>query len=433
MAIRGGYAIFYPGTFNINYFGNTAGFGSTNTSYNPPGANANLPAFYFYQGFPTPLTQPLGSALGPSFLLGSGVTYDQSNQKTPMSQQWNFSIQKQIPGGFVIDVAYSGNRGTHLVAGSYALNQLDPQYDVTLKSALQNNVPNPYANIVPGSLGSATITRLQSLLPWPYYSNNSVSVRSPHLGNSLYNGGILRVQKRLSHGLTFLASYTKAKLIDDSVASPITFGNIEQVLNNNYQNGLYDRQLERSVDPTDIPQRLSISLVYRLPFGKGQMFDPHNRFLDRFIGGWQAQTIVTLQKGNPVLITGANNNLATRPNSTGKSAKLSDPTQYEWFDTSAFVNPPSYTFGNVGRALPDVRNPGFFNCDFSLIKNTLIREGLRLQFRAEAFNLDNHVNLGYPNTGFSAGANGLNNSSTFGTIRSSRPPRIVQLGMKLNF
>jgi hypothetical protein len=167
----------------------------------------------------------------------------------------------------------------------------------------------------------------------------------------MYNGGILRVQKRVSKGFTFLASYTKAKLIDDSVASPITFGSIEQVLNNNYQDGAYDRQLERSVDPTDIPQRLAISAVYKLPIGAGLQFDPHNRFVNAFIGGWQAQTIVTLQKGNPVLITGANNNLATRPNSTGQSAKLANPTQYEWFNT-ADLHLRQHRARPAGRAQP---------------------------------------------------------------------------------
>ena len=162
-------------------------------------------------------------------------------------------------------------------------------------------------------------------------------------------------------------------------------------------------------------------------------FDPRNRYVNVITGDWQAQTIVSMQKGNPVLITGANNNLATRPNSTGKSPRLDHPTQYEWFDTSAFVNPPSYTFGTVGRALPDVRNPGFFNCDFSTIKNFVVRERYRTQVRIEAFNLDNHVNLGYPNARFVAGTNGLNSGSTFGVITSSRQPRLVQLGLKPSF
>ena len=428
--IRAGYAIFFPGTFNINYFGNTAGYASTTTTYSAPGGNGNLPAFQLGQGFPTPLTQPLGSVLGPSYLLGSAVTYDQSIQKTPMSQQWNFSVQKQMFGGWVVDVSYTGNRGTHLVAGNYNLNQLDPQYE-SLGNALSNSVTNPYAGIVPGSLGNATISRQQSLLAYPYYT--SVTVRNPHLGNSMYHAGLLTVQKRMSKGLTFLASYTKAKLIDDSVASPINFGAIEQVNNNNYQNGAYNRGLERALDPTDIPQRVALSVVYKLPFGRGQRFDTDNRFGNFIVGGWQTQTIVTLQRGHPILISGANNNLATRPNSTGASPKLPDPTQYEWFNTAAFVNPPGYTFGNIGRTLPDARNPGFFNCDLSLIRNFRITERMSLQFRLEAFNLDNHTNLGFVSGGFSPGVNGLNSNSTFGTINSARAPRIIQLGMKLNF
>ena len=96
MAIRVGYGMYYAGDFNTTVFGNLAGFGSTTTTYSAPGGNANLPAFYLGQGFPTPLTQPLGSALGPGYLLGQGVNYDQPGQRVPMSQQWNFSIQNKF-------------------------------------------------------------------------------------------------------------------------------------------------------------------------------------------------------------------------------------------------------------------------------------------------------------------------------------------------
>ncbi|HLJ18148.1 MAG TPA: carboxypeptidase regulatory-like domain-containing protein [Bryobacteraceae bacterium] len=428
--IRGGYAIFYPSIFNLTYFGNTSGFAATNTTYNPPGGNSNLPALVLSQGFPTPPIQPLGSALGPSAFLGQSVSYDQPNQKTPMSQQWDFSVQKQLPGNWVVDATYSANHGTHLVAGNYPLDSLNPQY-LSLGNALQNPVPNPYAGKVPGSLGAATITQQQSLLPFPYYS--AIAARNPHLGNSIYHAGLLSIQKRFSQGLTLLASYTKAKLISDSVAAPIGFGAVEQVTNNGYQNGQYDRALERSVDPTDVPQRLAISGVYELPFGKGRPIAIQNNVINAIFGGWQAQTIITLQKGLPVLITGASNNLATRPNSTGQSAQLSNPTAAEWFNTAVFVNPPNYTYGNVGRALPDVRNPGFFNTDFSLIKNTKIGERWNLQLRGEAFNLDNHVNLGYPNVTFVPGPNGQNVSSTFGTITSARDARSIQIGAKLLF
>jgi hypothetical protein len=429
--IRGGYAIYYPDTFNVQYFGNTNGFSTTTTSYSPVGNNANLPAFLFHNGLPSTPIQPQGSALGPAAFLGQSVSIDQRSQRTPMSQQWNFDIQRQLPGQWIVDIVYTGNHGTHLVSGGFDLNQLTPAQYQTLGTSLQGTVANPYAGIVPGSLGASTITRQQSLTAFPYYT--SVNVRNPHLGNSIYHAGLVRVEKRFSGGLTFLGSYTKSKLIDDSVTSPIGFGNVEQVTTTGYQNGLYNRRAERSLDPTDVSQRLVLSGVYELPFGKGKLVNISNGFLDAVIGGWQLDSIVTMQTGVPIVITGANNNLATRPNSTGQSAKLSNPTASEWFNTAVFVNPASYTYGNLGRVLPDVRNPGIVQIDLSIIKNWRIKERGRLQFRAESFNVVNHTNLGFVSGGFSPGTNGFNSSGTFGTITTARNPRNIQLGMKLSF
>ena len=101
--LRGGYSIFYPQVFYRDYYGNTAGFANTSTSYNPPGGNTNLPAFQFKDGLPTPAVEPLGAKLGPSFLLGQGVNWDQANEKVPMSQQWTVSRAArptgQVDGG----------------------------------------------------------------------------------------------------------------------------------------------------------------------------------------------------------------------------------------------------------------------------------------------------------------------------------------------
>lgn len=429
--VRGGYSIFYPSIFQVQYFGSVSGFSSTTTTWNPEGGNANLSAFQLRTGFPSAPTSPQGALLGPSAFLSQGITYDQPNQKTPMSQQWAFSIQRQLPGNWVIEATYSANHGTHLVSGSYDLNQLMPQQYQTLGTTLQNPVPNPYAGKVPGSLGGATITLQQSLTAFPYYT--AVTVRNPHLGNSIYHAGLLRVEKRFSNGLTFLASYTKGKLIDDSVSSPITFGNVEQVGSVGFQNGLYNRRAERSLDPTDVAQRLVLSGVYELPVGKGRLLDVSNRVLDTIVGGWQIDSIALFQTGVPIVVTGANNFLANRPNSTGVSAKIDNPTVTRWFDTTAFVNPPNYTYGNVGRVLPDVRNPGVINVDLSLVKNIRLGENARLQLKGEAFNVFNHVNLGFVNGGFSAGADGKNISSTFGTITTARDPRSIQIGAKITF
>lgn len=428
--LRGGYSIFYPSTFYRDFFGSTAGFANTQTAYLPPGNDSNQPAFLFRNGFPFPPTEPQGARLGPAPFLGQNVSWDQPNEKVPMSQQWSVSLQQEVKG-WLFDAAYSANKASHLIAGSYNLNELPPEA-FALGLALQDPVPNPYAGQVPGSLGAATITRGQLLRPYPWYG--SVTVRNPHLGASIYHALLLSAERRMQNGLAILASYTFGKLISDSAVTPINFGpGIEQVGVVGYQYGAYDRRSERSVDPTDVSQRLVISAVYALPIGKGRAWNPSHAVLGVLLSGWQINNITTAQTGLPIVLRGANNQRADRPNSTGVSAKLDNPTQYRWFDTTQFVNPPQFTLGNVGRTLPDVRNPGTFNMDVSLIKDTSLTERLRLQFRAEAFNWLNHVNLGLVNASFSPGPDGRNVSGAFGTINSARDARVIQFGLKLIF
>jgi hypothetical protein len=428
--LRGGYSIFYPSTFYRDFFGATQGFANTSTAYAPQGNDTNRPAFLFREGFPFPPTEPQGAKLGPAPFLGQTVSYDQSQEKVPMSQQWSFSLQQEVRG-WLLDATYSANKANHLIAGSYNLNDLPPgAYSLGL--ALQDRVPNPYAGLVPGALGDATTTRSQLLREFPYYS--AVNVRNPHLGASIYHALLTSVEKRMSGGFVMLASYTFGKLIGDSAVTPINFGpGIEQVGVIGYQYGLYDRRSERSLDPTDVSQRLVVSVVYELPIGKGRAWNPSSKLVRGLAGGWQINNITTLQSGLPVVLRGANNQRADRPNSTGVSAKLEDRTAERWFDTTQFVNPPAFTLGNVGRTLPDVRNPGTFNMDLSLIKDTQITERARLQFRAEAFNWLNHVNLGLVNAAFAPGPDGRNQSGAFGTITSARDARILQFGLKLIF
>lgn len=430
--LRAGYSIYYPSTFYRDMFGSTSGFANTTTQYIPPGGDTNLPAFQFKNGLPFAPTQPLGAQLGPAAFLGQNVTLDQVNEKVPMSQQWSASLQQQVKG-WLFDMTYSANHSTNLVAGGYNLNGVQPQNWVYGQRLTQERVPNPYAGQVPGSLGAATITLQQSLAAYPYY--NAVTVRNPHLGNSNYHALLLTAERRFQGGLVVLFSYTKAKLIGDSVVTPINFGpGLEQAGIVGYQDGLAARDLERSIDPTDIAQRGVVSLVYELPFGKRRKFGANASVVtNALIGGWQLNTITTMQSGVPLTITGANNFRASRPNSTGVSAKLDNATEYKWFDTTQFVNPPNFILGNVGRTMPDVRAPGIFNMDLSAIKDTPLTEGLRLQFRAEAFNWLNNVNLGLPNMGFSAGPDGRNQSAAFGTIVSARDARIIQFGLKLIF
>ena len=161
-----------------------------------------------------------------------------------------------------------------------------------------------------------------------------------------------------------------------------------------------------------------LSYVWELPFMKS----------NRWIGGWQLSGSSTMNTGAPLAVRGAQNFAADRPNSTGTSAKLTSDQRSadRWFDTSAFTLPALYTFGNVGRVLPDVRGPGVFQLDAGLHKFFPIHERMRLQLRGELFNPTNNVNLGMPNVGIL--------TTQFGRINGTQTPaRIIQVGAKLVF
>jgi hypothetical protein len=427
---RGGYGVFYPSIFYRNFLGDTQLFSTTNTQYVAQGPGQR--ALRFRDGFPrSPLEAP-GAAAGPLGLLGQTVAITENDPTTPMTQQWNAGLQHQI-GDWVFDVSYAGNKGNHFVGNGYNLNQLDPQLRLRLRQDLFTTVPNPFAGRVPGGLGAATITRERSLQPFPYY--NGVNVRNPRLGN--YNSHQLQVnvRKRMKNGLLVDVAFTGGKRIADSAIVPVDFGPIEQVNEGGFQDGLFNRQINKSVDPADVSRRLVINGLYELPFGRGKRFDTGNGVMNRIVGGWQLNVIGVFQTGTPLTVRGAANFGADRPNSTGKSANLpaGERTARRWFDTAQFVNPPDFEFGNVSRGLPDVRHPGTINFDSSLIKDTQVTERIRLQFRAEAFNVFNKVNLGLVNDNFNPGPDGKNAAALFGVINSSRDARIMQLGLKLIF
>ena len=189
------------------------------------------------------------------------------------------------------------------------------------------------------------------------------------------------------------------------------------------QNALFDRRSCRSIEPIDISKRLVASFVYDLPFGKGQRLLTSG-IASAIFGGWQVNGIYEARGGTPLIVRGANNRAADRPDYL-HSAKLSgdERNEYRWFDTAAFAQSPLFTFGNAPKTLPDVRGPGFQSLDAALLRNIKLQEALTLQVRADAFNAFNHTNLSLPNTTFTSG--------TFGQITSAGDARIMQLSLKL--
>ena len=243
------------------------------------------------------------------------------------------------------------------------------------------------------------------MLPYPQYT--SISDVYVPAGNSNYNAGTIQIQKRLSSTFTFMAAYTRSKAIDDA-RTPYD---------------VYNRQWERAVSAFDTPNAITANAVYNLPFGHGRTYlNSINRYANAIIGGWDLSGILSIQSGHPI-------GISRSAISTGKSAKLDNPTIAQWFDTSQFTIAGTYGYGNVGPELSGIYNDGVQNVDVVLAKNSkfLIAEHkVNVQFRAEAYNVANHARFGSPDSSIT--------SATFGQISSqANSPRDLQFGLKLTF
>jgi hypothetical protein len=195
----------------------------------------------------------------------------------------------------------------------------------------------------------------------------------------------------------------------------------------------YNTNADKSVSAYDLTHIFSTSLVYELPFGKGKPLASSSKVLDYVIGGWQTNLILTLRSGIPYTLgvagdianTGNSNNAGyyERLNVIG-DPNVANPTTAQWFNTKAFSVPASFTYGNLGRNT--LRSDWSRNLDFSLFRDFPIRERVKVQFRAEAFNAFNTPVWGSPVANFS--------NASFGRVLSvANTPRQLQLAMKLRF
>ncbi|MBI3473792.1 MAG: TonB-dependent receptor [Candidatus Solibacter usitatus] len=383
LVLRGGYALSY-----IPVIGSVTADGYSNTTPWVSSTDGGITIKdRLSNPFPTGLLPPIGNSQGLATLLGQGVSFVEPADTYPRFHNWQFNIQRELPGQLLVEAAYVGTRGIGLIANTENLNQIDPQ-NLSMGAALTQTVANPFLGRLTGALGGATVQRLVLLRPYPQYTG--VGRINPGYGNSVYHSIQLRVEKRLSHGVAALVSFTGSKNITD-LSSP--------------QNP-YNRRLERAVGDFDVPQRLTIAAAWDLPFGKGR---PHGgnapRALDLLIGGWQLSTFSTFQGGfaQGFGVQGGNYaGFGVRPNVIG------DPTAGvsgghgerlgRYFNTDAFARPADFTLGNLGPRIASVRNPGMNNVNLTLSKDFRIVERIKLQFRASQFNLFNHPVFSGPNT-----------------------------------
>jgi hypothetical protein len=438
--IRGGYGIFWlPSDVKWNDSPNNNIINTISTPWAATIDNSLTPYNVLSNPFPNGVIQPPGRNNPNQVLLGQGINAVLPSNPYSYAQQWNFDIQHEFIGGTLVDIAYAGSKGVHLPAHTQNLNQL-PDSDLSLGSALQNQVPNPFYGLVSsGTLSAPTVAQGQLLRPFPQYTG--VGVDETTNRNSIYHSMQLKVEKRFGGGGTLLASYTAAKLISDTDTLTgwleSTGGTQWGDSNSNNIRG------ERSLTAFDVSQRLVLSYVLDLPVGKGKAIGRNvSGAANKLIGGWGMNGISTFQTGFPLQIGGPDlsNSFGgfSRMVSTGKSAGLSGRAENrlnEWFDTSQFLLPQPFTFGNISRSLPNVRGPGVDNFDFAIFKNTTFGPENRLgvQFRTEFFNLFNRVQFGAPDTGCCSPTVGGNNSH-FGQITSTANfPRLMQFALRFVF
>ncbi len=310
---------------------------------------------------------------------GLGWIYYPWDFKTEGATEWNINLQRQLGANNVLSIAYVGEKGTHILVTDNINEALPGPGAVAAR--------RPYPN-----LGDGT-----AVGPW---------------GDSNYNSLQTSFQRRLSAGLTFLGAWTWSHSIDDSSGT-----GSETVQNP------YNLHLNRGNSTFDVRHSLVLSWTYELPFGNGKCFlrDAHG-VLDLIAGGWQLNSIDTFQTGSPFTATMSTSNLNAGsgvqwPNVVGVGS-LPNPSVQHWFNTSAFVAPQAYQFGDEGRNA--LYGPGTKQVDLSLFKSFRFspREGTRLQLRAEAFNILNTPQFNNPNASI--------NSATQGMITSAGNPPLFQ-------
>lgn len=430
--LRASYGVLYDTNSGPAIFQNQQGFFTNATLTSPDGGVT--PAFNWNSGFPS---VPLGPFFEPTFANGGSTSYMQPNgAREPMVQNWNVGLQRQIPGGIVIDAAYVGSAMHHILVGNLDLNQLNPSY-LSLGSLLGSPVNSPQAQSAgiavpyPGFTGTVA----QALRPYPQYQQ-IVLVQDP-VGNNTYNSFQVKAQKTYSKGISFLISYTLSKDLTDAD------GNGGGGFIGGAQN-YYNLRAEKAVASSDVPNALVGAYSYNLPVGKGKVLNLGNRVANKLLGDWTTTGIVTLQSGTPLGIstelslpaitaplTGYNGSQVVRANVVSSDfygihdRGSFDPATDLYLNPAAFAAPPPFSFGNAPRLFSQIRTFGLREWDIALIKKFPLTERISLGIKGEFFNVLNGVNFGAPVTDI--------NDPSFGRIFSAGSPRTGQVSATISW
>ncbi len=338
--------------------------------------------------------------------------------KLPYAQDWNLNLQRSFGNDWLFQIGYVGTNAVHLprlIEGNPAIYYPGQS---TEDNVIQRRLYSGCTLAQPDNCNFASVGEIAGV------------------ANSNYNALETSLRKRFGHGISFLASYTFSKSLDDVSSFNITGSASQPVAGeNDLAQNPFDLAAERGRSMFDSRHRFVLSYQWSLPFWR----QAHNWY-QRALGNWQLNGIFTAQSGTPFTvfdstdvslqgsapeISGFSSN---RPNLIG-NPNSGPRTPQEWFNTSAFQritpdpNSPVQQFGNEGRNM--VQGPSYTNWDFAAVKNIRISESKEFQFRGELFNFLNHTNLRLPNSDIS--------SPTFGEIHSDLGPRVIQVALKFLF
>jgi Carboxypeptidase regulatory-like domain/TonB dependent receptor len=356
------------------------------------------------------------------------------HMKLPYAQDWNLNVQRSLGANWLLQLGYVGTTGTHLprfIEGNPAI--YIPGLDNSAADCAPQSPPCPISNE-----NNVNQRRLYSgcTLAQPNTCIYDSIGEMASIANSNYNALEASVRKRFSDGLSFLASYTYSKTIDDVSSFNITGSASQPVAGeNDLAQDPFDLAAERGRSMFDARQRLVLSYQWNLPF-----WNHPTNWYQQVLGNWQFNGIATVMSGTPFTVFDSNDVSlqGTAPEITGFSANRPDlvgnpnngpRTPQQWMNLSAFqqLEPDPQgrfqVFGDEGRNV--VEGPGYANWDFSAFKNIRIAEAKEFQFRGELFNFLNHTNFRLPVSDIS--------SPNFGQIQQDVSPRVIQVALKFLF
>jgi hypothetical protein len=409
----------------------------------------------------------------------------------PMVQMWDVDVQRELPGNLMIDIGYVGSHGTHLAGDTFRNFNYVPTADkLKYQNQLNSEVPlSTYfsgnaLNLMEQTWGGNSLPMSDVLVPYPLFG--SVFSQTVLDASSDYDALHIKVQKRFSSGLNFIAIYTFSKEIDSCTEAQLAsqlFDPIHSGYSGNIggrigaegggfasgASGVFgtgcqnedNRRGDRTISISDIPQQFNIAGTYQLPFGSGKQFLNQRGVGRAVLGGWVLSGNLNAESGTPLEVTGPCDALTCRPDLVGNPSLPHNRSKAElindWINPSAFLppygsdqtfwqnptaaDPRDWQFGTAGLYLPGLRAPGFWNVDTSLSKQIHFGEARYLQFRWEVYNTLNHQNLGLPNTGFclAPGTDGETDAvhqagCSFGKITNIQTdPRAMEFSLKLVF